>query len=77
MALKLWSQLNEHRVNGTHEMTFGVTDPIIASQMAKFQQVRYLILEYINISCSNFLDFVCIRSSLRVFGGFRTRDGLL
>ena len=44
MALKLWAQLNEHRVNGTHEMTFGVTDPTIASQMAKFQQVRYLVL---------------------------------
>lgn len=42
MALKLWDQLNEHRVNGTHEMTFGVTDPIIASQMAKYQQSLYV-----------------------------------
>ena len=42
MALKLWTQLNGHRINGTHEMTFGVTDPIIASQMAKFQEVRNL-----------------------------------
>lgn len=25
MALKLWKQLNEHRDNGTYEMTFGVT----------------------------------------------------
>lgn len=42
MGLKLWKQLNEHRVNGTHEMTFGVTDPIIASQMAKHQQTLYV-----------------------------------
>ncbi|KAG9243170.1 putative mitochondrial 2-methylisocitrate lyase [Calycina marina] len=42
MALKLWNQLNEHRKNGTFEMTFGVTDPIIASQMAKFQQTLYV-----------------------------------
>ncbi|KAE8444473.1 hypothetical protein EG329_000457 [Mollisiaceae sp. DMI_Dod_QoI] len=42
MALKLWDQLNEHRVNGTHEMTFGVTDPINASQMAKYQQTLYV-----------------------------------
>ncbi|KAH6665078.1 putative mitochondrial 2-methylisocitrate lyase [Halenospora varia] len=42
MALKLWDQLNEHRKNGTHEMTFGVTDPIIASQMAKYQQTLYV-----------------------------------
>lgn len=42
MALKLWELLNERRVNGTHEMTFGVTDPIIASQMAKYQQTLYV-----------------------------------
>ncbi|CZR62222.1 related to Mitochondrial 2-methylisocitrate lyase [Phialocephala subalpina] len=42
MALKLWDLLNEHRVNGTNEMTFGVTDPIIASQMAKYQQTLYV-----------------------------------
>ena len=42
MALKLWKILNEHRVNNTHEMTFGVTDPIIASQMAKYQQTLYV-----------------------------------
>ena len=42
MALKLWKILNEHRVNGTNEMTFGVTDPIIASQMAKYQQTLYV-----------------------------------
>jgi isocitrate lyase len=42
MALKLWTRLNAHRVNGTHEMTFGVTDPIIASQMAKYQETLYV-----------------------------------
>ena len=42
MALKLWGQLNEHRKNGTNEMTFGVTDPIIASQMAKYQETLYV-----------------------------------
>jgi isocitrate lyase len=42
MALKLWEQLNKHRDDGTHEMTFGVTDPIIASQMAKYQQTLYV-----------------------------------
>jgi isocitrate lyase len=42
MALKLWDQLNEHRENCTAEMTFGVTDPIAASQMAKFNQTLYV-----------------------------------
>lgn len=42
MGNKLWNLLNEHRVNGTNEMTFGVTDPIIASQMAKHQQTLYV-----------------------------------
>ncbi|KAI9742369.1 MAG: hypothetical protein M1818_003902 [Claussenomyces sp. TS43310] len=42
MALKLWAQLNEHRKNKTAEMTFGVTDPIAASQMAKFCQTLYV-----------------------------------
>ena len=42
MALKLWDQLNKHRKDATAEMTFGVTDPIIASQMAKYQQTLYV-----------------------------------
>lgn len=42
MALKLWELPNEHRVNETHEMIFGVTGPIIASQMAKYQQSLYI-----------------------------------
>ncbi|KAI9729377.1 MAG: hypothetical protein M1834_006901 [Cirrosporium novae-zelandiae] len=41
-ALKLWGQLNEHLKNGTYEMTFGATDPIMVSQMVKHQQTVYV-----------------------------------
>ncbi|RDW80360.1 isocitrate lyase-4 [Coleophoma crateriformis] len=41
-ALKLWKQLNEHLKNGTHEMTFGTTEPTIVSQMAKHLQTVYV-----------------------------------
>ncbi|VUC38192.1 unnamed protein product [Clonostachys rosea] len=40
-ALKLWSLLHEHRQNGTAEMTFGMIDPILASQM-EGQQTIYV-----------------------------------
>ena len=42
MALKLWGQLNKHFKSGTYEMTFGTTEPTIASQMAKHQQTIYV-----------------------------------
>ncbi|KAF4121382.1 isocitrate lyase [Geosmithia morbida] len=41
-ALKLWDQLNEHSKNGTTELTFGTTEPTVASQMAKHQQTVYV-----------------------------------
>ncbi|RDW62400.1 isocitrate lyase-3 [Coleophoma cylindrospora] len=42
MAEKLWKQMHEHDAKGTHEMTFGTTDPIIASQIAKYSQTLYV-----------------------------------
>jgi len=39
-ALKLWNQMQEHLGNGTYELTFGATDPIVIAEMAKYQQVR-------------------------------------
>ncbi|KUJ17531.1 isocitrate lyase [Mollisia scopiformis] len=42
MADKLWAQLNEHRKDGTCELTYGATDPIQVSQMAKHQQTVYV-----------------------------------
>ncbi|KAH7310830.1 isocitrate lyase [Stachybotrys elegans] len=41
-ALKLWNQLQEHRRNRTTELTFGTTDPVIVSQMAKHAQTVYV-----------------------------------
>lgn len=41
-AVKLWNQLNEHNKNGTAELTFGTTDPVAVSQMAKHQQTVYV-----------------------------------
>ena len=41
-ALKLWDMLHEHRKAGTAEMTFGATDPIAVSQMAKYMRTVYL-----------------------------------
>ncbi|KAJ0269884.1 hypothetical protein COL940_012099 [Colletotrichum noveboracense] len=32
---KLWRILNEHNDNGTYELTFGTTEPLIAKEMAK------------------------------------------
>lgn len=41
-ALKLWDQLLEHRKNGTSELTFGATDPVGVSQMAKYMRTVYV-----------------------------------
>ncbi|KAJ5805364.1 isocitrate lyase [Penicillium riverlandense] len=41
-ALKLWAMLCEHRRNGTAEMTFGATDPVAVSQMAKHMRTVYV-----------------------------------
>jgi isocitrate lyase len=40
--VKLWKQLHEHNKNGTTELTFGTTDPVTVSQMAKHQQTVYV-----------------------------------
>jgi isocitrate lyase len=40
-ALKLWNQLNAHRENATAELTFGMIDPIAATQMVG-QQTIYI-----------------------------------
>ncbi|ETN45989.1 isocitrate lyase [Cyphellophora europaea CBS 101466] len=42
MALKLWSQLEEHARNGTCDLTFGCTGPLQAGAMAKNQQTAYV-----------------------------------
>jgi len=41
-AIKLWEQLNAHNKAGTCELTFGTTDPVAVSQMAKHQQTVYV-----------------------------------
>ncbi|CAK7204222.1 hypothetical protein SEUCBS139899_006976 [Sporothrix eucalyptigena] len=41
-ALKLWDLLREHHKNGTAELTFGVTDPVGLSQMAKYMRTVYV-----------------------------------
>lgn len=41
-ALKLWQMLQDHRRDGTAEMTFGATDPVGVSQMAKYMRTVYL-----------------------------------
>ncbi|KIV99834.1 isocitrate lyase [Verruconis gallopava] len=41
-AVKLWNQLHEHNRNGTTELTFGTTDPVAASQLAKHSQTVYV-----------------------------------
>lgn len=41
-GVKLWNQLHEHRKNGTTELTFGTTNPVTVSQMAKTQQTVYV-----------------------------------
>lgn len=41
-ALKLWDLLRQHRANGTTELTFGATDPIAVSQMAKHMRTVYV-----------------------------------
>lgn len=38
-AMKLWNILQEHLKNGTYELTYGATDPVVIGQMAKYQQV--------------------------------------
>lgn len=41
-ALKLWDMLREHRAKGTSELTFGATDPVAVSQMAKHMRTVYV-----------------------------------
>ncbi|KAI0144516.1 isocitrate lyase [Xylariaceae sp. FL1272] len=41
-AAKLWNQLQKHRKDGTAELTFGTTDPVTVSQMAKHAQTVYV-----------------------------------
>lgn len=41
-ALKLWDMLRKHRENGTAELTFGATDPVAVSQMAKYMRTVYV-----------------------------------
>ncbi|KAF6794613.1 isocitrate lyase [Colletotrichum sojae] len=39
---KLWRILNEHNANGTYELTFGTTEPLIVKEMAKYMQTVYV-----------------------------------
>lgn len=41
-ALKLWDMLKEHHKNKTSELTFGATDPVGVSQMAKYMRTVYV-----------------------------------
>lgn len=42
MALKLWGILKEHAKIGTSELTFGATDPLVASQIPKYCKTVYV-----------------------------------
>jgi isocitrate lyase len=73
-ALKLWHMLLEHRRNGTAEMSFGATDPVAISQMAKHMRTVYLSgglsgfsennypgmdhADYVSLSSQNVLQFL-------------------
>ncbi|KAK4494408.1 hypothetical protein PRZ48_014706 [Zasmidium cellare] len=39
---KLWKLLNEHNKNGSYEITFGTTEPLIVKEMAKHLQTVYV-----------------------------------
>ncbi|KAF2496372.1 Phosphoenolpyruvate/pyruvate domain-containing protein [Lophium mytilinum] len=41
-ARKLWQILNDHNANGTYELTFGMVDPMIVKETAKFMQTVYV-----------------------------------
>ncbi|KJR84289.1 isocitrate lyase [Sporothrix schenckii 1099-18] len=41
-ALKLWALLKDHHKNKTSELTFGATDPVGVSQMAKYMRTVYV-----------------------------------
>lgn len=36
---KLWNLLNEHNKNGSYEITFGTTEPLIVKEMAKHSEL--------------------------------------
>jgi isocitrate lyase len=41
-ALKLWDILQDNLDNGTYELTFGASDPIVVAEMAKYQKTVYV-----------------------------------
>ncbi|KAJ5587259.1 uncharacterized protein N7459_003024 [Penicillium hispanicum] len=41
-AMKLWSMFQKHHENGTYELTYGVSDTIMASEMVKYQNTVYV-----------------------------------
>jgi hypothetical protein len=41
-AIKLWDLLHENRSRGTTELSFGATDPVAVSQMAKYMRTVYV-----------------------------------
>lgn len=40
--MKLWNLFQQHRANGTYELTYGVSDTIMASEMVKYQNTVYV-----------------------------------
>ncbi|KAF5660885.1 isocitrate lyase [Fusarium heterosporum] len=41
-GLKLWHMLKDHHANGTYELTFGTTDPLVAKDMATSMSTVYV-----------------------------------
>ncbi|KAF9769459.1 hypothetical protein IL306_013123 [Fusarium sp. DS 682] len=39
---KLWHMLKEHNANGTYELTFGTTDPLVAKEMVHSMRTVYV-----------------------------------
>ncbi|SCV28547.1 related to Mitochondrial 2-methylisocitrate lyase [Fusarium fujikuroi] len=42
-GLKLWRMLKEHNANGTYDLTFGTTEPLVAREMATSSEISYLL----------------------------------
>ncbi len=40
--MKLWDMLQAHLKNGTYELTYGVSDTIMASEMVRYQNTVYV-----------------------------------
>ena len=51
-ARKLWRILSEHNEKGTYEITFGVTEPLIVKEMARYSML-HIVDGLVEDRCSN------------------------